>query len=265
MSSSFGFVQFEYPWILGPPDGRLLLRAAPGEEAEQVVVVATLGAPQRRFLRGRRAAQAVPQPPPTPVAVTRATVIDAAPRADAGAWLDKADLEQTADGGLTTLNRVLQAFRIANANPYVSALQRGDAIAVRIGFGAGEQVAQGAWERALELPAIVPAHAPRRQGASALRPQERLAALLGARDRALDCEEVALRARLDLDAGRAAAAARETRVAIELALEELAPRDDLAERLNELDGLRGVPETEAVHALGRLEAALRARTAYGMQ
>src|SRR6185436_15674724 len=69
---------------------------------------------------------------------------------------------------------------------------------------------------------------------SALRPQERLAAVLGGRDVLLACEELALRARLDVDRGRYREAAFQVRVALEAAIAELEPwasRGDLAERL----------------------------------
>ena len=56
-----------------------------------------------------------------------------------------------------------------------------------------------------------------------LRPQERLAAILGGRDVALACEELALRARLDADAGRWREAAFQLRVALEAAIAELGP------------------------------------------
>ena len=41
------------PWALGPPDGRYLLRAprrSPGAPPTHVLVIATLGAPERRRL-----------------------------------------------------------------------------------------------------------------------------------------------------------------------------------------------------------------------
>src|SRR5438094_257767 len=43
----------EFPWELGPPDGRYLLRAQAGGEAEHVVVLATLAAGRRGPGRGR--------------------------------------------------------------------------------------------------------------------------------------------------------------------------------------------------------------------
>lgn len=115
-----------------------------------------------------------------------------------------------------------------------------------------------------------------------LRPQERLAALLGARTSALVCEELTLRARLDLDHDRPYHALLELDRALALAIKELhaEQRQDLLIRIAELEQLRpGIseqaersrgeetaePDEEVLaHALGRLEAALRARTASGV-
>ena len=107
-----------------------------------------------------------------------------------------------------------------------------------------------------------------------LRPQERLGALLGGRDVALACEELALRARQDVDAGRWREAALQLDAALTVALPELepwSPRGDLGARLAELRGLHdvvraaaraalqgGVEDADAAavqHALERLEAA----------
>ena len=79
------------------------------------------------------------------------------------------------------------------------------------------------------------------RGRSCCRPQERLAALLGGRDAALACEELALRARGDLDHGRAREAA------LQLASRSTprwpssrrgASSGDMARRLDELDARR---------------------------
>jgi hypothetical protein len=109
-----------------------------------------------------------------------------------------------------------------------------------------------------------------------------VSALLGGREVALACEELALRARQDVDAGRRREAALQLDAALTVALPELepwSPRGDLAERLAELRELHGavhaaaqaalqggVEDEDAAairHALERLEAALRARTALG--
>ena len=86
------------------------------------------------------------------------------------------------------------------------------------------------------------------------------------------CEELALRARLDLEQGRVEHAALELDAALAAALGELtaeanpalAPRLDNEPPALHADVAAGEPEEEIVrHALERLEAALRARTAEG--
>jgi hypothetical protein len=250
-------------------------------EPEHVVVLATLGAPRRALLGGRRARRVPSEPAAEPVTATRATVIDARALTrldDAERWLDGADLAAHLDRALAVLERVVHLQRIAAADATLPPPSRAHATAARVGFGEGEQVAEGRWRRALALPA---APGPRRRDA-ALRHHERLAALLGGRDVALACETLALRARADLDAGRAREAAFQLDAALGAALAELEPwrgRADLGERIDELAGLRpdvagavdraltgglDPAQDEAVdHALGRLEAALRARTALG--
>jgi hypothetical protein len=156
------------------------------------------------------------------------------------------------------------------------------ALVVRAGYGAGEEVADGRWTAAVE-PSRDTDRAAGRAAArrrAALAPQERLAALLGGRDAALACEELTLRARADLDAGRSREAALELRVALEAALAELEAwrgRRDLDDRIEELrderaavgdaanaalrGGLAEKTVADVARVLDRLEAALRARTA----
>jgi hypothetical protein len=286
--SLFRFVQVELPWALGPPDGRYLVRAEetlPTQPSEapptHVLVFATLGAPERRRLTGRRRTRdAEPQPEPTAVATGRATVIDVgAPldEAQARAWLAGAG-EKDLEAGLAVLNRALHCFRVITADPYLQPVSRAQAIVARIGFGAGEEVAEGRWTAATEL--TMPAGRQRR--ARILAPQARLAALLGSREAVLACEELTLRARSDVDLGRPREAALQLLVALDAALAELAtdPRaPELARRLEELRGQRepvaaaaqaalSGPLSEAhatavAFALGRVEATLRARAAAG--
>ena len=65
----FAFTQVEVPWQLGPEDGRYVLRpdGQPDAQVTQVIVLATLGAPQRRRLGARRPRGVEPEPEPTPV------------------------------------------------------------------------------------------------------------------------------------------------------------------------------------------------------
>ena len=323
----FLFLQFEFPWELGPPDGRYLLRSGAGAEPERVVVLGTLGAARRASARGpglpilRRSRPgrvlAGGPPEPAPVATTRATIVDPislSAERQAQAWLEELDTERDASAALAVLNRVLSFHRIASADPYIHEVSPVQALVIRAGWGEGEQVADGRWLHARELPWTGgtgrSAGVRRRRGdrSAALRPQERLAELLGARGAALLCEDLVLRARLDLDHGRMAHAAIELDAAYAAALGELRAerREDLAIRIDELDKLRpGVaaqaraalpgaepsaekadagpiepsadtergadgaaagPQEEIVrHALERLEAALRARTATGFR
>lgn len=194
-------------------------------------------------------------------------------------WLEAAQREPDGevDAALRQLNRALRAHRVATGDPFVREVAGKQALVMRLGWGRGEQVADGRWSEAVELPE------PRRQRLrreAALRPQERLAALLGGREEPLACEELVLRARADTEAGRPREAALQVRVALEAALAELEAdrhRSDMDERLEELADLRPKVELAANAALAgtlnpeaaagvdraveRLEAALRARTA----
>lgn len=283
----FSFVQVEFPWQLGPPDGRYLLRS-PGDSdgpASHVIVLATLGAPERRRLASRRRARdAGTQLRPTPVATGRATVIDVgrplAGEPAARSWLSTAG-EGDLLAGLAALNRMLHAFRLVTADPYLPPAGRRQALVARVGFGAGEEVADGLWTAARELSPAGGTRA-RRAGRSVLAPQARLAAVLGAREAPLVCEELTLRTRLDLDHGRPREAALQLLVALDAALAELGAGEraaDLADRLTELRGQREAVGAAAQAALAgpldagqlesvsftlsRIEAVLRARALAG--
>ena len=275
----FRFTQIELPWAVGPPDGRYLLRAD-GEPPEappaHVLVIATLGAPERRRL-ARKKRQAEPQPEPELVTTGRATVIDVgeafASEAQAHAWLRNAGEDDFADG-LAVLNRALHAFRLVTADPYLTPVGRHHALVARVGYGAGEQVADGLWTHANEL-----AHSRGRQRrATVLQPQARLAAALNGRERSLASQELTLRARLDLDHGRDREATLQVLVALDAAIAELTldpAADALGDRLEELRGRRDItavaaqealagPLTparleEVVFTLQRIEAIFRAR------
>ena len=269
----FSFSQVELPWALGPPDGRYLVRR-PGDPAdappEHVLLFATLGAPERRRLDRRRRRVATPEPPPAPVVTGRATVIAAEPlpdRAAAARWLQQAG-EQRLAGDLAVLNRALHAFRLVSADPYRHAVERSQLLLARVGYGEGEEVAAGRWTEAREL---LPGRLRGRR--RMLEPQARLAGVLAGREPLLACAELALRARLDVDQERFREAALQLLVALDAALAELDV--ELADRVQELrerrrqvagaaeSALRGeLSEDQRVAvsgALGRLEAALRAR------
>ena len=90
---------------------------------------------------------------------------------------------------------------------------------MRIGWGSGDQVAEGS----SRPPARSTSAAASRSvaGREDLRPQERVAAVLGGREQIDACETVLLRARADLDAGRTREAALHLRVGLEALLAEL--------------------------------------------
>jgi hypothetical protein len=272
--------------VLGPADGRYVLRGHAGEP-EHVLVLETVGAqPRRRRLtrRARAVRRAAAEPEPAPVPVTVATLVVASPLGDedtADAWLRDADLAAEVHAAVAVLNRVLHAERVVRFDPFVREIAAEQALAIRVGVGRGEEVADGHWTAARLLPRAAVA-TPRRD--HALRPQERFAALLAGRDVALAAEELALRARLDLDRGRTREAALQLRVALEAALAELqawSHHAEMAARLAELRDERGAVGAAANRALEgglddaqiedvarvlrRLEAALTARVAGGLE
>ena len=188
-------------------------------------------------------------------------------------WLSGAG-EPELDAGIAVLNRALRAFRLVSADPHLHPVGRRQALAARLGYGHGEQVADGQWTDARELTLTR-----RRQSrAKALQPQARLAAVLGGRESVLVTEELVLRARVDLEQGRGREAALQVLVALDAALAELQvdrSAEALAERLEELRAAREATARAAqsalagplppsdreavVRTLGRIEAALRAR------
>ncbi len=214
-----------------------------------------------------------------PVATTRATIVEVgdpmtSPE-QAASWLSGAGEDELA-AGVAVLNRALHSYRLALADPHIHGIGRRDALVARLGYGAGEEVADGLWTDARELIEA----GPRRRRTRIPAAQGRLAALLTGRHAPLATEELALRARLDLDEGRMREAALQVLVALDAALAEL-PADPtapaLADRIAELGGLHdGVAAAaqaalagpldldqvkSSAFALGRIEAALRARVA----
>jgi hypothetical protein len=281
----YRFVQFEYAWPLGPADGRYLIRDHAGEDAHHVLVIATW--PSTTTRRGRRWGRDQ-EPPRTPAetGLCRATLVDSVVVDDEGArrWLEAAagDAEEaTVAEALRWLNFALRAHRVASADPGIADVTAEHALAVRAGYGEGFEVADGNWSAARDVsPAGRSGGSRRARRDAALRPQERLAALLSGRDAVLACEEMALRARTDLVNGRPREAALQAHLALEAAVAELqAFREEraVAERLPDLEARRdrlAAAANEALHGgpseatmtaveegLRAVESALRARAA----
>jgi hypothetical protein len=209
-------------------DGRYLARALDEEAAESVLVLQRIGAPMAAGRRRRRPRKAEEEA--APVTLTRATAIRAFARfeseAAAAHWLDEAceaedTVEVLIDEAVALLNRALHAQAVASA----SATSRGDLAAesaerILIGYGSGEETAVGRFRDARQVD-VGTRVSHRRQREDELRPQERVAAMLGGRERADTCEILLLRARADLDAGRDREAALQLRVGLEALLAEL--------------------------------------------
>ena len=241
-------------------------------------MLGTLGAPQRRRLRGRRGRR-VEQAEPEPVPTSRATVVRPSPFAspeEAGQWLsrlrsEQEEAERELECAVAVVNSALRAQRAATADPHVAEISAARALVARIGYGAGEAVADGRFAEAWELP--------RRAGRtrrSMEAPEERFAAIVAGREEVLPAEELVLRARADLEAGRTREAALQARVGLESLLAGPGGGGAAAEReLGELGELRGtvgdaanaalrgeLPQelaTALAQAVERMEAALRRR------
>jgi hypothetical protein len=211
-------------------DGRYLARAGGAEGEESVLVLQKVGAPVAAGRRKRRPRRVEADDEPTALTLSRVTAIRAfAPLADdaeAARWLDEAcEAEDTidvlVDEGLALLNRALHAQAVAAAVPRANTeLGAETAERILIGYGSGEEVAASRFRDARAVD-VGPRASRRRQREEALRPQERVAALLGGREQLDACETLLLRARADLDAGRDREAALQLRVGLEVLLVEL--------------------------------------------
>lgn len=218
-------MQFDLPGTIGVPDGRYLARE---QDGERVLVIETLGAPAPPRRRRRRPKESeVTEPDALPL--TRVTAIRAQEpfesEADASDWLRKAiaaegSIDAMVAAGIDLLNRALHAQTVASADPLGFEVRAEGATTVRIGHGSGKEVAAGRFSAAREVDVRAGSN-PRRRRDEELRPQERIAAILGGRERIDTCETLLLRARADLDAGRHREAALQLRVALEALLIEL--------------------------------------------
>jgi hypothetical protein len=240
----FGFAQLDFAGTLSLADGRYLERDG-GEE--QVLVVRTLGAPPPPHRRRRRAKGVEPEATAKPLPLARATAIRAfAPLGDeeeARRWLALAtEAEEAADeivaDAVAVLNRALHTQWVAAAEAHPAGLTPERAVAVRIGFGTGEEVAEGRFSEAREVDIWATGSSRRRRREEGMQPQERVAAVLGGRERLDVCETLLLRARTDLDAGRQREAALQLRIGLEALIAELGAGGAEASQAEDLEILR---------------------------
>lgn len=260
MAARFACVQLDVPGHLGLDDGRYLLRDPDHEQAEAVVVVQTLGGKVARPSRRRRARRAEPAEGSPEVPLTRLTVVPAEPAEPEVASRELRGIEGDAEAaetrvteGLRAVNAVLRAHRVATRDPYGHEIGREAVLVARVGYGTGDGLAEGRWEEAVEV--APPGR--RRRRAQALRPQERVAAVLAGREPIDACETLLLRARADLDSGRPREAALQLRAGVEALLAELpaGAGSDQAEDLAALEErLERTAEAAREALLGELSA-----------
>lgn len=220
-------MQFELPGALELPDGRYLARDDAGQ---RVLVVESLGAPPPARRRRRRPKEADPDDEPSPLPLTRVTAVRAQEPFDspdeAERWLSETVASEEATEAaiaeaMALINRALHAQAVASADPLGSELHTERAATVRIGHGSGKEVASGRFSAAHEVDPRSSGRSRRHRREEDLRPQERLAAVIGGRESLDACETLILRARADLDAGRRREAALQLRVGLEAMLVEL--------------------------------------------
>lgn len=238
------FAQLDLPGELPLDDGRYLVRP-PGEVKARpdVLVLRTLGAPRSRSRLRRGRPQAVPEEPAgTPLPLSRITLVKAIPFAEpdgAERWLKEVSGDDELALGLarevsTTVNRAMLAHRVAAPDPHAADVHPGQAVAVRFGYGSGDEVAAGRWTAARELP-----EGRRRSLRSELvdgvGAQERIAGVLGGRDQVSTAESLLLSAEHEEAEGRLALALALVGTALRAAEEEGA---DAAEAASALAGAR---------------------------
>jgi hypothetical protein len=156
-------------------------------------------------------------------------------RGEALGWLEETASDAESRAALVRsatrlLNRALNALRAAARDPLVQDVGATRALAVRIGFGEGEQIAEGRWSEARQLPP------PRRGRLDDVDPQTRVAAVLAGREEVHPAETLLQRARLDIEQGRMDEAAYGLSAAA-TALEEVpGPRNEkLREQIREVE------------------------------
>lgn len=196
----------------------------------------------RTARRGRRRPRPVDPGGPESVPVTRVTVAggrELPSPPEASAWLESVagdPRRRAAEVRAATrlLNRALAALRAGARDPLVQEVGATRALAIRIGYGTGEELADGRWSEARELPP------PRRGRLEDVDPQSRVAAVLAGRDQVHPAETLLMRARLDAEQGREAEARHGLRAAAAALAEHPSAREDkLRERIRQAEEALG--------------------------
>ena len=300
MSLVFLFIQFEFTHAIGPHAARYVVdvdvvdvdarnghAGSPrdlaldarnrdvagvrrGIGSSDVLVVGVVAAPASQAHLLRKARHAERQAPPAEVPLSLVTFVKAteplSSQREAARRLDairtsEADQQRWVREGLSVLNLAIRAYRTGAPDPYAMEVTRRDARRVRIGYGTTEEVQDGGWQDALELPQPLRSRLKR---VERLRPAEAVAVVLSGKGEVLEAEDLLLRALVDLDQGRTRGAAFQAAAALRLLPLELttrpgANRIDLAslaepaQRAEELVGLAAAGTLEAAD-LEELEA-----------
>ncbi len=211
------FVQLELPGAIGLADGRYLAAAGRDADEDRVLIVRTFGAPRPAGRLSRRRPRHVDEAESKSVPVTQVTVAAGELLADdsaAEAWLESAtstpERRAAAVRSATTLiNQALNAQRAGSGDPLVQDVGATRALAIRIGYGTGDELAEGRFSEARELTR------PRQGRLDGVDPQSRVAAVLGGHAEVHPAETLLLRARLDLQAGRLQEASAQLRAAVD--------------------------------------------------
>lgn len=189
--------------------------------------------PQRR---GRRRPRPVDPGEPAQVPVTRVTVtgVSFEDVASGSAWLK--ETLRSRERGMQELreatrivNRALNAVRAESRDPLVQEIGATKALAIRMGHGTGDELAEGRWTEASQLP-----HQ-RRGRLEDVDPQSRVAAVLAGREEVHPAETLMQRARLDAQQGRDAEARYGLQAARGALREEPGPRRE--QLLKELEAI----------------------------
>ena len=194
------FVQLEFAGQLGLPDGRYLSREDGGD---RVLIIQAFGAPKPSGRLSRKT-RAVDPDEEEAIPMTRATIAFPerfSKEREAQAWVEETAGSAEARGAAVRsatvlLNRALNALRAGARDPLVQDVGATRALAIRIGFGDGDELADGRWREARELAK------PRSGRLDDVDPQERVAAVLAGRERVHPAETLLERARLDTQQGR---------------------------------------------------------------
>jgi hypothetical protein len=264
---------------------RQLAGVSRGVGGSDVLVVGVVSAPASRPRLLRRARPIEGQPPPAEVPLSLVTFVkgteplgdqrEAAKRLDA-IRASESEQQRWVREGLRALNLAIRAHRAGAPDPYAVEVTQRDPRRTRIGYGSTEEVQDGLWQEALELPPPLQSRAKRIER---LRPSEAVATVLSGQSDLLEAEDLLLRALIDLDQGRTRAAAYQAASAMRLLPRELESRPgadgvdlellaDRAARTEELESAAGAAQLEAadvreldsiIEAVARLLEARRNR------